>query len=106
MKELKDISEEDLLKVRVDATRDQINVFKGSLLWKDMVRELNRWKEMFQLEQSSVIEGCMDGVLGGAGTLLRIGDLRGREKTVDYLLLIPDIFLQVLEDKKNESRRE
>jgi hypothetical protein len=35
-----------------------------------------------------------------------MGDLNGRQKAVDYLLSLPDVFLQILEDKKQPTEKE
>ena len=37
---------------------------------------------------------------------LHMGDINGRQKAVDDFLALPDVFLQILEDKKDDSRRE
>ena len=79
--------------------------FKGSILWSDIKRELEMWKSAAQEEYGQVISNIISGESGIENSDMHLGSLYGREKTIDYLLSIPDVFLQVLEDKKDESRR-
>jgi len=37
--------------------------------------------------------------------MLHLGSINGRERAMDYLLSIPDIFIQILEEKEDESKR-
>ena len=94
---------EDEFAVVINATKDQINILKGSILWADIVAELKRWVEMFKAENSNTVADCIRGEISGATTIARLSDIHGRERTIDYLLSIPDIFLQILEDRDNES---
>jgi len=95
----------DELAIVVTATRDQINEFKGSLLWRDIKHELEVWKSAARNEYSQVIGDIISGESGIENSDMHLGSLYGREATIDYLLSIPDIFLEILEDKKDESRR-
>ena len=92
--------------VTVYATKDQITDFKESLLWKDMLRELGMWKVGFELEYSSIVDNAAQHNPSTASVLLHMGDINGRIKAVDYMASLPDIFLQILEDKKDDSKRE
>lgn len=85
----------------VHATRDQINDFKQSILWKDIKRELGAWKKGFKIEQDSIVDDAGENNPSTASVLLHLGDLNGRQKAVNYLLQLPDIFLQILEDQKD-----
>jgi len=96
---------QDVREVVVNATIDQINEFKGSILWMDIQRELDVWLEGFQREYGAVVDNCMDGGENSASALTHIGNIRGREQAIDYLLQLPDMFLELKEDKKDESRR-
>ena len=91
------------LKVTVRATRDQIEEFKSSILWKDIKRELGAWKTGFRQELESIVTDASDNNPSTASVLLHMGDINGRIKTVDYLLSIPDVFLQILEDQKSSK---
>jgi len=95
----------------VRATKDQLKEFINSLLWKDIKRELGRWKMNAVKEYGKVIEECVNSdpsvikeqVISDrpntATVLLRLGVLHGRESTIDYLISLPSVFLQELEDK-------
>ena len=94
-----------MTEVEVYATRDQIEDFMGSVLWADIIRELETWTTGFEMEQRSIVDDAAKENSSTASVLLHIGDLNGRTKAVDYLLSLPEIFLQILEDKKNDTRR-
>lgn len=91
---------EDTKEVIVNATRDQIEEFKASILWDDFKRELVMWKEMCKDEYGQVVG---DSITSGANILTHLGDIHGREMTIDYLLSLPDVFLQILDDKDKEE---
>ena len=87
----------------VRATRDQIKEFMDSILWKDIKRELGVWKKAFRAEGESIVEDTEENNSSTANVLLHMGDISGRIKTVDYLLSLPTIFLQILEDQKEDK---
>ena len=92
--------------VIVGATKGQIKEFKESILWKDFNRELKAWKRGFKLEMETIVDDAETNNPSTASILLHMGDVNGRIKAVDYILSIPDIFLQILEDQKDDSERE
>jgi hypothetical protein len=92
--------------VRVNATKDQINELKESILWLDIVNELIMWKQGFNDEMMTIVDDSRDLNSSTAAVLLHMGDLNGRQKAVDYLLSLPDVFLQILEDKKQLTDKE
>jgi len=92
--------------VRVNATKDQINELKESILWNDIVNELTMWKQGFNDEMMTIVDDSRDLNSSTAAVLLHMGDLNGRQKAVDYLLSLPDVFLQILEDKKQPTEKE
>jgi len=97
---------EDTKEVVVNATIDQIEEFKISILWQDIKRELIMWKEMCKDEYGQVVG---DSITTGKDISIHLGDIHGREMTIDYLLSLPDVFLQILKDKEeieDESRSE
>jgi len=94
--------------VVVNATKDQIKEFKVSILWEDIKRELVMWKKVCQSEYGQAVG---DSITSGANILTHLGDIHGREMTINYLLSLPDVFLEILKDKdkeeiENESRSE
>jgi hypothetical protein len=88
----------------VRATKDQIEEFKNSIVWKDIKRELLIWKKLCTQEYSQIVETSISSG-DASNVLLHIGDVHGREKSIDYLISLPNIFLQILEDKKNDTER-
>ena len=97
---MKDQQEE----VIVNATKDQIKEFKESILWNDIKRELEMWKDGCKGEYSLTVG---DSITSGANILTHLGDIHGREMSIDYFLSILDVFLAVLKDKdKNEDKEE
>lgn len=87
----------------IKATKNQIEEFKSSMLWIDFIEELNSWKEGFKREMDSIVDDAGSNNPSTASVLLHMGDLNGRIKAVNYMLSLPDIFLQILEDKKDDS---
>ena len=92
--------------VRVRVTKGDIEEFKGSILWKDMRRELISWKKGFDSELKSIVDNAATTNPSSATVLMHIGDINGRIKTVDYLLSLPDVFIGVLESEESKSRDE
>jgi len=90
--------------IRITSTKDQITEFKESFLWADIKRELNMWKVGFEGEYSAIVDEADAKNPSTASVLLHMGDINGRTKAVDYMLSIPDIFLQILEGYKDDSK--
>lgn len=90
---------------KVRATKGQIEDFKDSILWKDIKCELAAWKTICKHEYSQVINSCIDpeSNRSTASVQMHLGEINGREKAIDYMLSIPNMFLQLLEGDKNES---
>jgi len=87
--------------IKIYSTRDQIKDFKDSVLWKDIKRELRSWKKGFDIELKGMVDDIADNQnISTASVLTHLGDLNGRVKAIDYLLSVPDIFLQILEEEK------
>ena len=70
-----------------------------------MQEELKRWLEMFAVQKSNTVDMCIDGEISGSSALTGLADIRGREKAINYILAMLDVFLDILEDRKDESRR-
>lgn len=90
--------------VQVNTTKDEIELFKASVLWNDIVNELEAWQEGFDREMHSIVDDAEGDNPSTASVLLHMGDLNGRIKAVEYFLSLPDVFMQILEDKKNDTR--
>ena len=87
----------------VRATKEQIREFKESILWQDIVNELLAWKEGFNREMHSIVDDAAAENPSTASVLLHMGDLNGRQKAVDYMISILDMFLSILESKEQEN---
>lgn len=89
--------------VRIQSTKASIEEFKESILWLDIVKELESWKQGFNDEMMSIVDRSADENPSTASVLMHIGDLNGRQKAVDYMLSLPDLFLSILEAKKTTN---
>jgi hypothetical protein len=79
----------------INATKDQIEELKESVIWADIVRELGAWTEGFNREMSSIVDDSVSTNPSSASVLMHLGDLNGRQKAVQYMLSILDTFLDV-----------
>lgn len=95
---------EELEHMKVFSTRDQIEDAKASMFWRDVVRELTAWKEGFNREMMSIVDDAEAENPSTASVLLHMGDLNGRQKAVDYILSLPDVFLSFLEEQRKEPK--
>jgi len=91
------------MEVVIGATRTQIEEFLESVLWNDIVTELNIWKLGFEQEMMSIVDDAADNNPSTASVLLHMGDLNGRSRAVDYMLSMPNVFLDILETQKEED---
>ncbi len=89
------------MEVDINSTKSQIEEFKDSLIWQDIKRELKIWQRAAGQEYAQVIGNIIAGDDEVKNSDMHLGSLYGREKTIDFLLSLPDIFLQTLEDKKD-----
>lgn len=92
--------------ITILSTKDSIVDFKESLVWKDIVNELEAWKKGFEYERAAMVDDAATENPSTAAYLLHSGDVNGRIKAVEYMLQIPDIFIQMLEEKENDDRTE
>jgi len=95
----------DLERVEIRATIGDIEEFKESIVWKDILREIEAWKEGFRIEQNAIVDNAATANPSTASVLLHLGDINGRIKAVDYLTSIPDIFIQMLEEKQGKESK-
>ena len=98
------------LDIVVKSTKGQIEDIKSSMFWIDVQDELGRLKTALSNEYDLVGEAKVDHDDEGrrikvypstAETLIHLGDIRGRKKAIDYFLSLPEIFLNLLEVKKD-----
>ena len=95
----------------VRSTKSQIEEFKESLIWQDIVDQLLKLRELATLEYDLVGEPHINDqgyhvIPNQSETLIHLGDIKGRKKAVEHFLSIPDILLQTLEVIKDDSERE
>ena len=88
---------------RLNTSKDQIADFKESSLWNDICRELESWKEGFNMEMMDIVDHTESSNPSTAAVLMHIGDLNGRQKAVDYFLSILDVFSDILESQKENK---
>lgn len=94
--------------IAINSTKIQIEEFKDSLIWKDMVNELDVWKKGFDIERANIVDDAATDNPSTASVLLHLGDINGRIKTVEFVKNLPDIFLEIIairteEEKLNEN---
>jgi hypothetical protein len=89
----------------INATKNQIEEFKESILWQDIVRELESWKEGFTRDQSKIVNDSKLNNPSTASVLMHLGYIAGCVDTVNYLLNLPDTFLEIL-DERAKSKSE
>ena len=90
--------------ISIRTSREAIEEFKESILWTDIVEELMAWKEGFNGEMLSIVDDAAGTNPSTASVLLHMGDLNGRQKAVDYFLSLPDVFLSLIENKKEDKK--
>jgi hypothetical protein len=95
---------------KLRTSKEEIEDFKKSLLWADIVDELDFWKEGFRSERDGIVEDAATNNPSTASVLLHLGDINGRVKAVDYMLGILDVFAsqldtEVKKDGRNKTNR-
>ena len=99
--------------LEVKSTRDQIEEIKISMFWKDVNDELSRLRESLNVEYEFIGEPKIKSDEDGrkseiypttAEVLIHLGELKGRKKAIEYFLALPEIFLNILEDKKETDK--
>lgn len=96
---------EDKYDVTVNATIAQIEEFKESILWQDICRELDFWAEGLEREKESLTDKIVDNNLSTAAALTLYISIDERKSAVRYFKRIPEVFLQILEEKKDDTGR-
>lgn len=91
------------METEVYATTEQIKEFLESVLWQDIVRELEVWRKGFNYEMMSIVDNAADNNPSSASVLLHMGDINGRVKAIDYLISLPNVFLQLKEERKEKQ---
>lgn len=89
---------------KINATLDQIEALKESVIWNDITRELEAWKKGFAMEQDAIVDDAATENPSTASVLLHMGDLNGRRKAVDYVLSILDVFIDIKKAEIEERK--
>jgi len=94
----------------IRSSKNQIEAFKASYVWLDIVDELNELLRRTTLEYDLVGEYHLDDDGGKvipttAETLIHLGDIKGRKKAINYFRSLPDILTQMAEDKQKSRRK-
>ena len=88
----------------INSSKDQLEDFKDSTVWKDISMELMIWREGFNLEMLSLVGDAESNNPSTASVLMHLGDLNGRQKAVDYMLDLPNTFLNILKMKDKKEK--
>ena len=97
------VEEMDEMGVEIGATKLQIEEFRRSIIWNDIKRELDKWKSGASQEYSRVIGDVISGGSGIENPDMYLGNLYGREATINFMLSLPNMFLEILKDKEDKS---
>lgn len=89
--------------ITVRSTKGDLEEFKRSLIWLDIKRELIAWKKGFESELAGLVDTVARENTSTAALLTHLGSVDGRIKAVNYMLQLPDIFVQVLDAQRNEK---
>lgn len=100
------MSDKDDSQMNIISTKRQIKNFKKNFVWKDIQEEIKVWKKGFEIERANIVDDAESNNPSTASVLLHLGDVNGRIKAVNYILSLPDVFLQILEDNKNDTDSE
>lgn len=87
--------EKKLGDAEIMATRGQIERLMESTAWKDVEKELLAWRDAFKAELLELPEAAAREGLSGACFELHAGSLSGRIKFCEYVLGIPEMFLEI-----------
>ena len=89
--------------IEINSTKLQIEKFKESLIWKDMVNELNVWVEGLNVELDNIVDNAKEDNPSTASVFMHMGDINGCKKTVQYIKFLPDLFLEMLKQKVEDK---
>ena len=89
--------------MEIYSTKLQLKRFKKSVQWLDMKRELEIWARGFDIESKGIVDDAEATNPSTASVLLHMGDLNGRVKAINYVLALPDVFLNMLKEKKDDA---
>lgn len=88
----------------VNSTKLQIEEFKKSFVWQDIIRELDEWQKGFEIEMFSIVDDAKENNPTTASTLMHMGDINGRVKTVEYVKYLPNMLLDILKQRAEDKK--
>ena len=97
---------DELELIEVYSARDDVEEGRSSLFWKDIERELAAWLKGFETEEDNIVDNAAEENPSTASVLLHLGDLNGRKKAIMYMLGLPDMLLQIIDDQKSEDKED
>ena len=92
--------------IEISSTKIQIEEFKDSLIWQDIVNELNVWVEGLNVELDNIVDDAKEENPSTASVFLHMGDINGCKKTVQYVKFLPDMFLEMLKVKSEDKEQD
>jgi hypothetical protein len=88
--------------IQVRCSRVDIEQLLSSIIWRDIVDELESWKLGFTNELLSLVDEIAKNNPSTATLLTHLGEINGRIKTVDYLISLPNVFKELLEEREKD----
>lgn len=93
----------ELETVEINSTVDGLKKFKESIQWKDVIRELEAWCLGFDFELDKIVDDAASDNPTAASVLMRLGDLNGRKKAVQYMMSIPDVLISIKQEEVEDA---
>jgi hypothetical protein len=90
----------------INGTQEQYRNLLESLVWKDIVRELECWKKGFDIELNGIADDAKSNNPSTASVLIHMGSISGMKKAVDYVMGLPEELLNRLEERANARRNQ
>lgn len=87
----------------IKSTKASIEDFKESILWQDMLVEMDLWIESLQ-SNDEITGSIIDGNLNSGAALAKLGYVKGCREAVGRFKQILDILLNNKEEKQNDFR--
>lgn len=88
----------------VSATKVQIEEFRESLLWQDIIEEIEKWSDNSKQEPLAIVAESSETNPSTATVLMRIGHASGIQNAVVYFKGILDTLLS-MKEAENDSQR-
>lgn len=80
--------------IEINSTVIQLDEFIHGLVWGDMCKELEGWKDMVSSEYDEV-DNQRD-----------LGKIQGRKEALDYFLNLPRVLHETAKERQDDARRD